>query len=57
MHQSVALKDEAIGERAGLQNRNADLALEVQRKIRLAQQAIAARHEIMDELTSAKEKL
>jgi hypothetical protein len=31
------MKDEAIGERSGLQNKNADLTLEVSRKIRLAQ--------------------
>lgn len=54
MHESVAMKDEAVGERGGLMNKNADLSLEVARKIRLAQQAIAARHEIMEELTLAK---
>lgn len=36
MHESVATKDEAVGERAGLMNKNADLNLEVSRKIRLA---------------------
>jgi hypothetical protein len=54
MHESVAMKDEAVGERGGLMNKNADLSLEVARKIRLAQQAIAARHEIMEELTLTK---
>ena len=38
-------------------DKNADLNLEVDRKIRLATQAIAARHEIMEELNSSKGKL
>lgn len=54
---AVAIKDEAVGERSSLMNKNADLSLEVDRKIRLATQAIAARHEIMEELTVAKVKV
>lgn len=37
MNESVAMKDEAVGQRSGLMNKNVDLSLEVSRKIRLAQ--------------------